>query len=101
VPLNFTGRPKKGHLIFDACFECGKKGLFHMKQIIIFYFYVNIYGMMVRGYNENQTDDNISAKVTFEDYEVRFLTLLPFESLQILIFKNCLNSPSVKTYIIY
>ena len=25
VPLNFTGRPKKGHLIFDACFECGKK----------------------------------------------------------------------------
>jgi hypothetical protein len=23
VPPNFSGRPKKGHLIFDACFECG------------------------------------------------------------------------------
>ena len=26
VPPNHTGRPKKGHLIFDACFECGKLG---------------------------------------------------------------------------
>ena len=26
VPPNFTGRPKKGHLIFDACFECGNLG---------------------------------------------------------------------------
>ena len=24
VPPNYNGRPKKGHLIFDACFECGK-----------------------------------------------------------------------------
>lgn len=24
VPPGYTGRPKKGHLIFDACFECGK-----------------------------------------------------------------------------
>lgn len=24
VPPNYTGRPRKGHLIFDACFECGK-----------------------------------------------------------------------------
>lgn len=24
VPPGFTGRPKKGHLIFDACFECGR-----------------------------------------------------------------------------
>jgi cytosolic carboxypeptidase protein 6 len=23
VPPNYSGRPKKGHLIFDACFECG------------------------------------------------------------------------------
>jgi len=26
VPPNFAGRPKKGHLIFDACFECGNLG---------------------------------------------------------------------------
>ena len=26
VPPNFSGRPKKGHLIFDACFECGNLG---------------------------------------------------------------------------
>ncbi|WAR24325.1 CBPC6-like protein [Mya arenaria] len=26
VPPGFTGRPKKGHLIFDACFECGNLG---------------------------------------------------------------------------
>lgn len=24
VPPGYSGRPKKGHLIFDACFECGK-----------------------------------------------------------------------------
>jgi len=24
VPPGFSGRPKRGHLIFDACFECGK-----------------------------------------------------------------------------
>ena len=24
VPPGYTGMPKKGHLIFDACFECGK-----------------------------------------------------------------------------
>ena len=23
VPPGFSGRPKRGHLIFDACFECG------------------------------------------------------------------------------
>ena len=23
VPPGYSGRPKKGHLIFDACFECG------------------------------------------------------------------------------
>ncbi|CAF0840405.1 unnamed protein product [Brachionus calyciflorus] len=26
VPPNYTGKPKKGHLIFDACFECGNLG---------------------------------------------------------------------------
>ena len=26
VPPNFSGKPKKGHLIFDACFECGNLG---------------------------------------------------------------------------
>lgn len=26
VPPGYNGRPKKGHLIFDACFECGKNG---------------------------------------------------------------------------
>ncbi|RMZ93773.1 Cytosolic carboxypeptidase 6 [Brachionus plicatilis] len=26
VPPNFCGKPKKGHLIFDACFECGNLG---------------------------------------------------------------------------
>ncbi|XP_077865112.1 cytosolic carboxypeptidase 6-like [Saccoglossus kowalevskii] len=26
VPPGFSGRPKKGHLIFDACFECGNLG---------------------------------------------------------------------------
>ena len=26
VPPSYTGRPKKGHLIFDACFECGNLG---------------------------------------------------------------------------
>ncbi|KAL3868699.1 hypothetical protein ACJMK2_041476 [Sinanodonta woodiana] len=26
VPPGYTGRPKKGHLIFDACFECGNLG---------------------------------------------------------------------------
>ncbi len=26
MPPNFTGRPKKGHLIFDACYECGNLG---------------------------------------------------------------------------
>ena len=25
VPPNYNGKPKKGHLIFDACFESGKK----------------------------------------------------------------------------
>lgn len=25
VPPNYEGKPKKGHLIFDAAFECGKK----------------------------------------------------------------------------
>ena len=24
VPPGYSGRPKKGHLIFDACFESGK-----------------------------------------------------------------------------
>jgi hypothetical protein len=24
VPPNYEGKPKKGHLIFDASFECGK-----------------------------------------------------------------------------
>lgn len=24
VPPNYYGKPKKGHLIFDACFESGK-----------------------------------------------------------------------------
>ena len=24
VPPGFSGRPKRGHLIFDACFECGQ-----------------------------------------------------------------------------
>ena len=28
VPPGYTGRPKKGHLIFDACFESGKKTQF-------------------------------------------------------------------------
>jgi len=23
-PTGYTGKPKKGHLIFDACFESGK-----------------------------------------------------------------------------
>ena len=23
TPSNYSGRPKKGHLIFDACFESG------------------------------------------------------------------------------
>jgi hypothetical protein len=23
VPPGYNGQPKKGHLIFDACFECG------------------------------------------------------------------------------
>ncbi|XP_050388353.1 cytosolic carboxypeptidase 6 [Patella vulgata] len=26
VPSGYTGKPKKGHLIFDACFECGNLG---------------------------------------------------------------------------
>lgn len=26
VPPGYSGRPKKGHLIFDACFECGNLG---------------------------------------------------------------------------
>ncbi|XP_071799299.1 cytosolic carboxypeptidase 6-like [Asterias amurensis] len=26
VPPGYTGMPKKGHLIFDACFECGNLG---------------------------------------------------------------------------
>ena len=25
VPPNYNGKPRKGHLIFDACFESGKK----------------------------------------------------------------------------
>ena len=25
VPPNYSGKPKKGHLIFDACFESGKR----------------------------------------------------------------------------
>ncbi len=24
VPPGYTGKPKRGHLIFDACFESGK-----------------------------------------------------------------------------
>ncbi len=24
VPPNYEGKPKKGHLIFDASFECGR-----------------------------------------------------------------------------
>ena len=24
IPPNYEGKPKKGHLIFDASFECGK-----------------------------------------------------------------------------
>ena len=35
VPLNFTGRPKKGHLIFDACFECGIFSKFTKSSIYI------------------------------------------------------------------
>ena len=23
VPPGYSGRPKRGHLIYDACFECG------------------------------------------------------------------------------
>ncbi|CAC5420171.1 AGBL4 [Mytilus coruscus] len=26
VPPGYNGRPKKGHMIFDACFECGNLG---------------------------------------------------------------------------
>nr|XP_054765021.1 cytosolic carboxypeptidase 6-like [Lytechinus pictus] len=26
LPLGYSGRPKPGHLIFDACFECGNLG---------------------------------------------------------------------------
>ena len=35
LPSNYTGRPKKGHLIFDACFESGK--------YIFFYFTYNAF----------------------------------------------------------
>jgi len=36
VPPGHTGRPKKGHLIFDACFESGEYRyiiLFHITSI--------------------------------------------------------------------
>lgn len=34
VPPGYSGRPKKGHLIFDACFECGM-GAIYFKFIFI------------------------------------------------------------------
>ena len=34
IPPNYTGRPKKGHLIFDACFESGMKSHYYTFFII-------------------------------------------------------------------